>query len=83
MIESTPERRACWVAQTPQVFRVELLREGLAAAAAEGFTATDDAQLVERLGVAVRIVEGSPRNLKITHAVDLAIAETLLAEASR
>ncbi len=83
VIESTPERRACWVAQTPQVFRVELLREGLAAAAAEGFTATDDAQLVERLGVAVRIVEGSPRNLKITHAVDLAIAETLLAEASR
>jgi 2-C-methyl-D-erythritol 4-phosphate cytidylyltransferase len=79
VIVSTPERRACWAAQTPQVFRVDLLREGLAKAEADAFTATDDAQLVERLGVPVRIVEGSASNLKITHPVDLAIAEKLIA----
>lgn len=78
VISSTPERVACWVAQTPQVFRVRLLREGLAKAEAEGFTASDDAQLVERLGVAVRVVEGSAFNLKITHPIDLVIAEALV-----
>jgi len=77
-VESTPDRSACWVAQTPQVFRVELLREALDKAAAEGFVGTDDAQLVERLGVRVRVVPGSARNLKITTADDLRIAEALL-----
>jgi 2-C-methyl-D-erythritol 4-phosphate cytidylyltransferase len=79
VVESTPERGACWAAETPQVFRLDLLREGLEKAAAEGFTATDDAQLVERLGIAVRIVESSSPNLKITHADDLKIAQALLA----
>jgi len=78
VIASTPERSACWAAQTPQVFRVELLREGLEKAQADAFTATDDAQLVERLGASVRIVEGRSSNLKITHPIDLVIAEALL-----
>ena len=77
-IESTPDRRACWVAQTPQVFRVDLLREALDKAEAEGFVGSDDAQLVERLGVSVRVVPGSARNLKITTPDDLRIAEALL-----
>jgi len=77
-VESTPERSACWVAQTPQVFRVEVLREALDKAEAEGFVGTDDAQLVERLGVRVRVVPGSARNLKITTADDLRIAAALL-----
>jgi 2-C-methyl-D-erythritol 4-phosphate cytidylyltransferase len=77
-VTSTPERSSCWAAQTPQVFRTDLLREALEKASAEGFHATDDAQLVERLGVPVRIVEGSAMNLKITHPVDLAIAEALV-----
>lgn len=77
-IVSTPPRSECWVAQTPQVFRVELLREALEKALAEGFVATDDAQLVERLGVSVRVVPGSARNLKITTPDDLRIAEALL-----
>ena len=77
-VESTPDRATCWVAQTPQVFRVELLREALDKAEAEGFVGTDDAQLVERLGVRVRVVPGSARNLKITTADDLRIAEALL-----
>ncbi len=77
-ILETPDRSECFAAQTPQVFRVELLREGLVKAAAEGFRASDDAQLVERLGVAVRVVPGDPENLKITGAEDLAVAEAWL-----
>ena len=53
-------------------------REALDKADAEGFVGTDDAQLVERLGVSVRVVLGSARNLKITTADDLRIAEALL-----
>jgi len=78
VVETLP-RAACWAAQTPQVFRVELLREAIAKAAADGFQGTDDAQLVERLGVPVHVVEGDPRNLKVTWPADLALAEALLA----
>ena len=77
-ILETPDRRECFAAQTPQVFRTELLREALAKAAADGFRGTDDAELVERLGVAVRIVPGGPENLKITDPEDLSVAEAWL-----
>jgi len=76
----TPPRVECWAAQTPQVFRVETLREALAKAQAEGYLATDDAELVERLGVPVQIVEGDADNLKLTHPEDLAVAERWLAQ---
>jgi 2-C-methyl-D-erythritol 4-phosphate cytidylyltransferase len=79
-VVETPPRAECWIAQTPQVFRVELLREALEKAGAEGTLGTDDAQLVERLGVEVRVVEGDPRNLKITRPEDLAAAEAWLRE---
>jgi 2-C-methyl-D-erythritol 4-phosphate cytidylyltransferase len=82
-IAETPPRSECWTAQTPQVFRVELLREALAKASADGYLATDDAELVERLGVAVRIVEGGSDNLKLTHPEDLVLAEHLLAERAK
>jgi 2-C-methyl-D-erythritol 4-phosphate cytidylyltransferase len=78
-VAGTPPRAECWAAQTPQVFRVEILREALAKAEAEGVVATDDAQLVEALGVEVRVVAGDPDNLKITGREDLALAERLLA----
>lgn len=78
-IVETPDRAECWAAQTPQVFRRELLGEALDKATAEGFEGTDDAQLVERLGVEVHVVEGSPRNIKLTVPEDLAIAERWLA----
>jgi 2-C-methyl-D-erythritol 4-phosphate cytidylyltransferase len=78
-VVETPPRAACWAAQTPQVFRVEILREALAKADAEGFVATDDAELVERLGVAVTVVEGDRDNLKLTDPEDLALAERILA----
>jgi 2-C-methyl-D-erythritol 4-phosphate cytidylyltransferase len=79
-IVETPDRSACWAAQTPQVFRRDLLDEAVEKAAAEGFQATDDAQLVERLGVRVRVALGRPSNLKITRPADLAVAEAWLAE---
>jgi 2-C-methyl-D-erythritol 4-phosphate cytidylyltransferase len=77
-ILETPARSELWAAQTPQVFRIALLREALAKARAEGFVGTDDAQIVERLGVSVAVVEGDPANLKITHPEDLDAAEQWL-----
>jgi len=79
-VVETPPREGLWAAQTPQVFRAALLREALAKAEADGFQGTDDAQLVERLGYAVEIVEGDPSNLKITWPADLAWAEACLRE---
>ncbi|MDJ0868932.1 MAG: 2-C-methyl-D-erythritol 4-phosphate cytidylyltransferase, partial [Myxococcota bacterium] len=82
-IEETPPRSACWAAQTPQVFRAELLREALDKASAESFLGTDDAELVERLGVPVYVVEGDADNLKVTHPEDLVLAEHVLAQRAR
>lgn len=79
-VVETPDREGLWAAQTPQVFRTALLREALARAEADGFRGTDDAQLVERLGHAVEIVEGDPSNLKITWPADLAWAEACVAQ---
>lgn len=79
-VVETPPRSECWAAQTPQVFRVELLREALAKAGAEGRTGTDDAQLVEWLGVAVAVALGDPDNWKLTLPEDLAAAEQRLRE---
>jgi len=79
-IAATPAREEHVAALTPQVFRAELLREALDKAEQDGIVATDDAALVARLGVAVRVVLGSPDNLKITTWADLRLAERLLAE---
>ena len=75
IVETVP-RDGLWEAQTPQVFRRELLLKAYAQRA--GFKATDDAQLVERLGHKVSIVPGSPINLKITTREDLRLAESAL-----
>lgn len=75
-IQGTVERERLWEAQTPQVFRRELLLE--ADAKREGFAATDEAQLVERIGHPVTIVPGSPINLKITTKEDQRLAEQAL-----
>ncbi|MCH7869753.1 MAG: 2-C-methyl-D-erythritol 4-phosphate cytidylyltransferase [Myxococcales bacterium] len=77
-VVETPDRHECWSAQTPQVFRYDVLREALDKARADGFAGTDDAQLVERLGIPVRVVSGSIRNIKITLPEDLALAESWL-----
>jgi len=77
-IARTLDRRTIWLAQTPQVFRTPLLREAYNRARRDGYAATDDAALVERLGVPVRIIEGDARNRKITTAEDLSWAEWVL-----
>ena len=78
-VVETPLRSECWAAQTPQVFAPDALREGVEKAVANGRVASDDAQLVEWIGVRVSVVEGSPDNLKITHPADLIVAERQLA----
>jgi len=75
-IEKTIDRTNLWEAQTPQVFRRELLEKAYAARA--GQAATDDAHLVEQLGQRVTVVEGSRLNLKITTRDDLKLAEQVL-----
>jgi 2-C-methyl-D-erythritol 4-phosphate cytidylyltransferase len=72
-IVETVSREGLWEAQTPQVFRRELLLKAYAQRG--GFVATDDAQLVERIGQKITIVPGSPINLKITSREDLRLAE--------
>ena len=75
-IEETLSRENIWEAQTPQVFRRQLLVDAYARRG--DFQATDDAQLVERLGHPVTVVPGSPINLKITSREDLRLAERSL-----
>ncbi len=70
------DRRDLWIALTPQVFRLELLAK--AYAKFRGRPATDDAELVERIGHGVSLVRGSAENIKITHPEDLLIAEAIL-----
>jgi 2-C-methyl-D-erythritol 4-phosphate cytidylyltransferase len=78
IITSTIPRERVVHAQTPQGFRYELIQRAFASAAADGFTGTDEASLVERLGESVRVVMGSPRNIKITTPGDLELAEFLM-----
>ena len=68
------------LAQTPQVFRYDLLRRAFERATAEGFQGTDEASLVEHLGVEVSVVMGCDRNIKITKPSDLELARLFLAE---
>lgn len=70
-VEATLDRSGLWAVQTPQAFGHALLREAHEKAAREGFTGTDDAALVERLGHPVRVVPGTPDNVKITTPEDL------------
>ena len=77
-IEYTPDRRQLWRVQTPQVFRKSLLVEAHNKAVEDGIDASDDAALVEKLGMPVRLVMGSYKNIKLTTPEDLRIAEVLL-----
>jgi 2-C-methyl-D-erythritol 4-phosphate cytidylyltransferase len=71
----TLEREILWRVQTPQGFRTAILGEALRRAREDGFYGTDEAALVERTGRPVALVMGDPRNIKITTAADLTIAE--------
>jgi 2-C-methyl-D-erythritol 4-phosphate cytidylyltransferase len=81
LVKRTHPRARLWRAQTPQGFPRAVLEEAHARAARDGHRATDDAALVEAIGIPVRLVPDSCRNLKVTTPEDLAFAE-LLAEAS-
>ncbi|SCW73408.1 2-C-methyl-D-erythritol 4-phosphate cytidylyltransferase [Paenibacillus tianmuensis] len=78
LIQATPDRRSLWAIQTPQAFRFSLLREAHERAREEGFVGTDDAMLVERLGVRVAVVEADYYNIKITTPEDLPWAEWII-----
>lgn len=75
-IAETTSRDGLWEAQTPQVFRRDWLLEAYAKRGS--LPATDDAQLVERIGKEVYVVSGSPLNIKITTKDDLRLAEQIL-----
>jgi 2-C-methyl-D-erythritol 4-phosphate cytidylyltransferase len=75
-ITETVSREGLWEAQTPQVFRRDLLIQAFAKRG--NFAATDDAQLVERIGHKVTVVSGSAMNIKITAREDLRLAEQIL-----
>jgi 2-C-methyl-D-erythritol 4-phosphate cytidylyltransferase len=78
-IVATVARAGLWQAQTPQAFRRDALAQSHRRAVSEGIVATDDADLVERTGVRVEVVECSTANIKITTQSDLAMVEAILA----
>jgi len=78
LVESTIPRNTLWLAQTPQAFKYDLLKEAFDRARADSFVATDEALLVERIGADVKLVTGSPYNIKITTREDLALGELIL-----
>lgn len=79
----TLPRERIWITQTPQVFRREIIVAAHGQARKDKFSGTDDAMLVERMGVPVKMLPGDPANIKITTAGDLAWAECILTEKSR
>ena len=79
-ISITEPRESLWQAQTPQMFRYELLRKALeyTTARLDEYTPTDEAQAIEALGLSPKLVPGELRNLKITYPEDLTLAEAIL-----
>ncbi|MGD0591819.1 MAG: 2-C-methyl-D-erythritol 4-phosphate cytidylyltransferase [Bacteroidota bacterium] len=76
--DQTLDRTALWLVQTPQAFRAKLLVKAFEKARKDKFYSTDEAALVERLGVKVRIVEGNYDNIKITTPEDLELGALIL-----
>jgi 2-C-methyl-D-erythritol 4-phosphate cytidylyltransferase len=77
-VQSTPERSSLWEIQTPQAFRASFIFAAHDRAATQGLQATDDAVLVERMGIPVYVLEGERTNFKITLPDDLVFAEALI-----
>jgi 2-C-methyl-D-erythritol 4-phosphate cytidylyltransferase len=74
----TLDRNSLWQIQTPQAFQTRLIRDALRKATEDGFQGTDDASLVERMGIEVHVLPGSYANIKITTPEDLMLATLLL-----
>ena len=77
-VDHTLDRDTLWTVQTPQTFKLDLLRQAYAKVAAAGTTVTDEAAAVELLETGVRLVEWPRQNPKITTAEDLPIAAAIL-----
>ena len=78
IVKTTPLRQFVWYAQTPQVGRFDLLFQAFKKAQKKDFMGTDDSQLLERIGIKVKIVPCSAENFKITYSHDLFLAEEIL-----
>ncbi len=79
-VRATLPREKLVMAQTPQVFRYEVLSKAFQSARADGFIGTDESSLVERMDVEVTVVPGSDRNIKITKPGDMDLAHLFLRE---
>ncbi|MEM5311392.1 2-C-methyl-D-erythritol 4-phosphate cytidylyltransferase [Paraburkholderia sp. JHI869] len=77
-IARTESRDGLWQAQTPQMFRIGMLRTAIERAQQDGHDLTDEASAIEWLGHAPRLVQGSLRNFKVTYPEDFALAEAIL-----
>ncbi|MCS7230148.1 MAG: 2-C-methyl-D-erythritol 4-phosphate cytidylyltransferase [Candidatus Kryptonium sp.] len=77
-VEKTLDRNLLWLVQTPQAFYYTILQQAYKRAYTDSFYGTDDASLVERLGIKVKIVEGLYENIKITTPEDIEFAKMLL-----
>lgn len=78
VITKTIDRSSLWIAQTPQAFPTAVLKKALEEAKRNNFVGTDEASLVERLGLKVHLVMGNAKNIKVTTPEDLALATSLL-----
>jgi len=78
IIKATIPRASIVMAQTPQGFRYDILKKSFDEAVADGFLGTDESSLIERAGLEVAVVMGSPRNIKITTPADMELAEFYL-----
>lgn len=78
IVKATIPRAVIVMAQTPQGFRFDILKKAFEDAAADGFLGTDEASLIERSGLPVAVVMGSPKNIKITTPADMELAEFYL-----
>ncbi|WP_233863354.1 2-C-methyl-D-erythritol 4-phosphate cytidylyltransferase [Paraburkholderia adhaesiva] len=77
-IARTEARDGLWQAQTPQMFRIGMLRTAIERAQQDGHDLTDEASAIEWLGHSPRLVQGSLRNFKVTYPEDFALAEAIL-----
>ena len=82
-IQATINRERLWRALTPQMFRLDLLKESIASATGDNLFVTDEAQAMENRGYKPGIVQGGSHNIKVSQAEDLALAEFYLKEQER
>lgn len=76
-VTKTVAREGLWLTQTPQAFRREIIVAAYQRAAADGYYGTDDASLVERMGIPVRMIPGDWKNIKLTTPEDLLLGEVI------